>query len=73
MEIEFFIENNNNIVAIVYKHESLGRIVIVTGEINPHFSLQIYQSDGGKIDSVDMMEFLLKTLPHNKTEELRKA
>ena len=67
MKAEFVIINGDDAIAIVYKHETLGRIVMVRSNINPEFNVSIHSlSDGTEDIEIDMLEFVLKSIPEDK-------
>jgi hypothetical protein len=63
MKIEYIIHDRENVIAVVYKHETLGRLVVVKGNIDPEQSINVVSMDGKEENSVDMREFILSVVP----------
>lgn len=75
MKVEYAFINGDDVIAIVYHHESLGRVVMVRGNINPEFDLYLHPLNS--VDDVDikkdMMEFLLQSIPEEINEQKTEA
>jgi hypothetical protein len=64
-KLQFIVINNDEAIGLVYKHESLGRVLILRGNINPEFDIVIHPVDEADSDVVkDIKEFILETIPN---------
>ena len=66
---EFAIVNGDNIIGIAYKHETLGRIVVLSSLLDVSQTLDIHalgDNDGAKCD---ILEFIMETIPREDKNE----
>lgn len=63
---KYAIRNGDNILGILWENDSLGKILVTSGNIDPNFGLEIYDCDVHKvIKYVDLRDFLLEVFPQD--------
>lgn len=63
---KYCILNADSVLGLVYEDEKLGRTLVLNGEINNDFEIQIVNMDGTPITQSDLKEYLLSLLPIKK-------
>ncbi len=68
MKVEYIIHDREDVIAIVYRDETLGRVVVIKNNINPDSTLSVISmDDNNEKNSIDMKDFILSIIP--KEEE----
>jgi hypothetical protein len=61
---KYILVNEDCIIGIVYESDKYGRTLVLQGDLNPNYPLEIHQIEGSKIiKDTDLMEFIHSLLP----------
>lgn len=67
MKVEYFILNADDVVCIVYKHETFGRVMVITPPVSLNHEIRVIGYDGNTLGDGDLKEFLISLLPKDKS------
>lgn len=69
-KVEFVVLNNDDCIGIVYNHETFGRILAIRGNINPEFTISLYDVvDGSRSVDLDLFDFIVQAIPKDNSND----